>query len=242
MAVVTVVAAVPTAAAFAADPVPEDVRTAAVELYGVSVAYGDPPQTGLRDVSMQVLTGGYTAVIGAKGSGKTTLLTVLALLRRPDSGECVLFGEATRGLEPFERARIRRHVEYVAADGVLVPHLTALENVVLGMFTDPLSAAERHARGQALLGSVGLLDRADEPAAYLSGGERGRVAIASALASRPSLLLVDDPDPSMLDAIDAVRTPAVTLVTATRHPDAAERADNVVVLPVLGTVGFGVRD
>lgn len=218
------------AAATAYDPV-EMPGTAAVELYDVHASHpGDPGRPVLQGVSLLVPAGGYTAVLGPEGSGKTTLLNVLALTRRPDRGECVLFGEATSHLEAFERARIRRGIESVAASPELVPHLTVLENVMLGMFTDAIAAPERHRRAADLLHAVGMFDAADRPAAWLSGGEGGRVAIAAALASRPLLLLVDDPGPDMLDAIGAARVEGLAVVTATRSRDVAERADQVVPL------------
>jgi len=224
-----VVAAV-TAATTAFDPV-EMPGTAAVELYDVYVRHPvDAARAVLRGVTLIVPEGGYTAVLGGPESGKTTLLNVVGLVRRPERGECVLFGEATSELEAFERARIRRQIEFVAADPTLVPHLTVQENVMLGMFTDPIAAPERHSRATDLLRVVGMADCADMPAAKLSGGECGRVAIAGALASRPSLLLVDDPKPDVLDALDAVRVGGLTMITATCDPAVAERADKVVRL------------
>lgn len=229
---VTVVAAGTTAGCFLDDVAPEpgDVPVA-VDLRDVWVRFPTTPVvTALAGVSLHVPRGGYTAVVGPAECGKTTLLTVLGVLRRPDRGEYSLFGRPTACLEAFERAQLRRWVELCPPTPSLVPHLTALENVELGMFTDRAAAPDRRARAHELLGALGMGSQYDVPAARLSGGERRRVAIAGALASRPSLLLVDDPTPELLDVIDAVRTDSLTVVTATRHAAVAERADEVVEL------------
>lgn len=205
--------------------------TAAIELDDVHI-HG----CALKGLCLRVEAGAYAAIMGPPRCGKTTLLNVLALMRRPDIGEYFLFGLPTAMLEAHERSALRAHVELVPAEPELVPHLTALENVGLGLFHDPSAAAQRAQRARSLLELVGV-ERGEAPAAHLSGGERRRVAIACSLASRPSLLLCDDPTAglddhdaeSVLRALDAVRADGLTIVTATRRADVAARAELTVL-------------
>jgi putative ABC transport system ATP-binding protein len=200
--------------------------TAAIELEDVSV------RGRLAGATLRVDAGSYVSIVGPPETGKTTLLSVLALLRRPDEGDYVFFGQPTASLTAEGRSILRSHIELVPVECELVPQLTALENVGLGLFHDPSAAAERDHRARCLLERVGI-DRFDAPAAHLSGGERRRVAIACSLASRPSLLLCDEPArgldneeaKSVLDALDAVRQDDVTIVLTTRSPVVAARAD-----------------
>ena len=204
--------------------------TAAIQLEDVCVHAG-----GITGATLHVEAGSYISLVGPPECGKTTLLKVLALLRRPDEGEYLFFGQPTSTLTAEGRSILRSHIGLVPADCELVPHLTALENVALGLFHDPSAAAERDRRARCLLEQVGMT-RFDALAAHLSGGERRRVAIACSLASRPSLLLCDDPALGLdggdaqlvLEALDAVRDGDLTIVMATRSPTAAARADHAV--------------
>jgi putative ABC transport system ATP-binding protein len=179
-------------------------------------------------------------VHGESGSGKTTLLNLVAGILPVDEGTVEVMGEPLHGRGELARDRVRaRHVGYVFQTFNLLPHLTAFENVALGMAFRPAGDAGPRAAARDALVRVGLGDRLHHSTAQLSVGQRQRVAIARALAGRPGLVLADEPtanlDPArgrasldLLLAFAAERNAAVLLVT---HDTAVlERfADHVVL-------------
>jgi molybdate transport system ATP-binding protein len=144
------------------------------------------------DVRLEVPAGRCLALAGPSGAGKTTILRLLAGTVRPDRGRITrgeeLWLDTTKGIcWPPER----RRCGYVFQDYALFPHLNAWRNVAYGLRSVP--ARERKRAAINLLEQFGLADRADAKPASLSGGERQRVAVARALAPRPSVLLLDEP-------------------------------------------------
>lgn len=156
------------------------------------VTTGDSQLTILNDVSFSVAVGEAVAVVGASGSGKSTLLGLLAGLDEPTSGSVGIAGENLFALDEDGRAALRaRLVGFVFQSFNLLPAMTALENVML-----PLELAgdgDAAAAARTLLERVGLGARLGHYPKQLSGGEQQRVAIARAFASRPALLLADEP-------------------------------------------------
>jgi ABC-type lipoprotein export system ATPase subunit len=148
----------------------------------------------LRDVTGSVAAGEVVAVTGRSGSGKSTLLHLAAGIDAPSAGEVALLGRALSALSDAERTRLRRdRVGLVFQFFHLLPHLSALENVLVPALvaSDPPSPSE--ARARELLARVGLAERAGEAVQKLSGGEMQRVALCRALLRRPRLLLADEP-------------------------------------------------
>ncbi|HEY2936844.1 MAG TPA: ATP-binding cassette domain-containing protein [Gaiellaceae bacterium] len=159
----------------------------AAEVECVTKRFG--ARTVLDGLSERFSAGALTAVVGRSGTGKTTLLHLLAGLEEPSEGQVVLAGVTLTGVTRDRRAELRRRgVALVTQEPGLVPYLTALENVELGLALRSTSADPR-----AALVEVGLEHRLDLPASKLSAGERQRVAIARALAADVRLLLVDEP-------------------------------------------------
>ena len=156
------------------------------------VSTGATTLTILQDVSLEIAAGEAVAILGASGSGKTTLLALLAGLDVPTSGSVHIDGKDLCALDEDGRARLRRErVGFVFQSFQLLPALTAVENVML-----PLElAGDATARERATdwLGRVGLGARTTHYPRQLSGGEQQRVAVARAFASRPRLLLADEP-------------------------------------------------
>jgi ABC-type lipoprotein export system ATPase subunit len=143
----------------------------------------------LPGVSASFRAGTLTAVIGRSGSGKTTLLHLLAGLDRPTEGHVLVQGREIEGLDRADAAAVRReHVALITQEPGLVPHLSARENVELGLLVRGLDGD-----AEAALTEVGLGARLDHRADRLSAGERQRVAIARAIAAQPVLLLADEP-------------------------------------------------
>ena len=208
----------------------------ALEAVGIWKSYGQVPV--LRGVSLSVASGTLTAILGASGAGKSTLLRVVAGFEAADEGAITLGGVAVDSRVPPER----RHIGYVPQDGALFPHLTVRSNVAFSLpGGSPLSRRGRQADfiGE-MLDLVGLGDLGGRYPHELSGGQQQRVAIARALASRPRLVLLDEPfaalDASLrstvrADVLGALRATGTTGVLVTHDQDEAlSVADYVAVL------------
>lgn len=150
----------------------------------------------LDDVSVEVKRGEAVAIMGPSGCGKSTLLYMLGALERPSGGTVSLDGVAPFDLNDAEQSAFRNtHVGFVFQDHLLLPQLSALDNVLAPTLVsrDATTPRSRLERARALLNAVGLGNRAEHRPGELSGGERQRVAIARALIQQPSLLLCDEP-------------------------------------------------
>ncbi len=148
--------------------------------------------TILDAISLRVARGETLAIVGASGSGKSTLLALLAGLDTPSSGTIALAGQELTGLDEDGRARLRaKNVGFVFQSFQLLPHLTALENVMLPLELAGAKDAKRAALD--LLARVGLSQRSAHYPKHLSGGEQQRVALARAFAGKPAILFADEP-------------------------------------------------
>jgi ABC-type lipoprotein export system ATPase subunit len=228
----------PTAPAATAAPTGGPV---AAEVRGVVKRYPGSRRTVLDGVSDRFLGGALTALVGRSGSGKTTLLHLLAGLDTPTEGDVLVEG---RPLGPLDRAEVaavrRRHVGLVTQEPGLVPHLTAHENVELGLHLRGIAEGRRERAAEALA-QVGLDHRLDHRADRLSAGERQRVAIARAVAARPTVLLADEPT-ARLDEANAravgellaglARATGAAVVCATHDETLIEHAERVLTLDV----------
>ncbi|PAW65659.1 MAG: ABC transporter [Opitutia bacterium Tous-C1TDCM] len=166
--------------------------SAVLEVNAVTKAYG--PRRVLDGVSFKVAAGERFALTGPSGSGKTTLLNCLGGIDRPDTGSLDLLGQRIDRLDSDGLARLRREkIGTVFQFFHLLPTLSAAENIELPLQLLGLPPAERAPRVAAILGRVGLADRAHARPGQLSGGEQQRVAIARALVHRPALILADEP-------------------------------------------------
>jgi len=188
----------------------------------------------LEDVSIEIGTGEFLALMGPSGSGKTTLLNMIAAIDRPTSGELLVRGENVFSLNDRQVARWRNeHIGYVFQTFNLIPVLTAFENVELPLLLTKLSAAQRKEHVMTALTLVGLQDRADHLPKQLSGGQEQRVAIARAIVTDPTLLLCDEPTGD-LDSHSATEVLEIlkrlnedsqkTIVMVTHDPHAASYA------------------
>src|SRR5258706_3512379 len=156
--------------------------------------------TILDDINLSVAAGETVAMTGPSGSGKSTLLGLLAGLDTPTSGDVRIFGKDLFALDEDGRAALRAEtIGFVFQSFQLLPHLTALENVVLPLELAPNGRVTGEPLQQArdLLARVGLAERLAHYPKYLSGGEQQRVALARAFVSRPPILLADQPTGSL---------------------------------------------
>jgi phosphonate transport system ATP-binding protein len=165
-----------------------------------------PGREVLRGVDFRLPPGQATALIGANGSGKSTLLRCLVRLVEPTSGQVRLLGREMTALPPRALRQVRAEVGIVWQRHNLVPRLSALSNVVLGVqsrvsgprsWAQSLAPAAVRAEAMTCLDRVGLADRALVRVDNLSGGQQQRVAIARMLMQRPRLILADEPDASL---------------------------------------------
>jgi lipoprotein-releasing system ATP-binding protein len=163
----------------------------------VSKSYDTPrgPLPILEEISFSLEPGQSAAIMGPSGSGKSTLLYIIGALEPPTSGTVSLDGVNPWTLpEPRQASFRNERVGFVFQDHLLLPQLTALENVLTPALVRPQGVtADLRERGRQLLAQVGLADRAEHHPSELSGGERQRVAIARALIGSPGLLLCDEP-------------------------------------------------
>ncbi len=150
--------------------------------------------TALDRVSFQVRAGDFVVVIGRSGTGKSTVLGVMGGLLRPSSGEVFLDGESIWELDERSRARLRalKH-GFVFQNASVIPSLTVLENVLLPQAFLPQPTVANLSLAKGLVELMGLGSRLHAYPEQLSGGEKRRVAIASALMNDPPLLLADEP-------------------------------------------------
>jgi putative ABC transport system ATP-binding protein len=197
--------------------------------------------TALDEVSFRVEAGELVAIMGRSGSGKTTLLHLLGLLQPATSGQVLLEGVDTGGLEERRRTRLRRQrVGFVFQEYNLLGSLTALENVLLPLrYERSADLAGGLERATRLLDLVGLADRASHLPGELSGGERQRVAIARSLVLTPALVLADEATAAVdsdtcAQLLDLVRhlnvVERVAFVLVTHDPEVASVAGRVVHL------------
>jgi len=206
-----------------------------LELDAVVKRFGE--NVVLRGISLQLHRHEVVCLIGASGSGKSTLLRCANLLETIDDGTITLFGQSL--MDPrIDPDLVRRHVGMVFQSFNLFPHLSVLDNVMLG----PVRAQKRkgpEVREEALslLARIGLRDRADEYPDRLSGGQQQRVAIVRSLAMRPSLLLLDEVtsalDPTLvgevLDLLTDLARHGTTMLIATHEMNFAKDVAHQVV-------------
>ncbi len=148
----------------------------------------------LKGVSLELQPGELTLLMGPSGSGKTTLLSILGCILTPTEGTLSIAGESTEGLSPEGLADLRRrHVGFVFQSYNLFPTLNAIENVRLALDVRGEKYGDTVIKAETALREVGLAHRLRSFPGNMSGGEQQRVAVARALASKPSIILADEP-------------------------------------------------
>jgi len=150
------------------------------------------------DVSIQIASGEFVALVGPSGSGKTTMLSMLAALLQPTSGKILLDGQDLATMDDRERVTMRREkIGFTFQANNLVPYLSAVENVELMLRLNDKLDKTGKLRARELLARLGLAERMNNLPGQMSGGQQQRVAIARALIHNPSLVLADEPTASL---------------------------------------------
>jgi putative ABC transport system ATP-binding protein len=192
----------------------------------------------LNGVNLRVEGGERVAIMGPSGSGKSTLLSLLAGLDRPTSGAVLVDGRNLATLSRAQLAEMRRTtIGYVPQDPSLLPMLTAEENIGLPLAMIGIDVVARERRVTELLELVDLSAKARALPEELSGGQQQRVSVARALATRPAVLLADEPAGSLDSAtaqsvirtiVQAAEQRGMALVLVTHERDEAAYAGRVV--------------
>lgn len=201
-----------------------------------SLRSGDKPLQILKDINLSFEAASSSALMGASGSGKTTLLGLLAGLDLPSSGQVMFEGKNITAMDEDQRARLRAgKVSFIFQAFQLLPHLTAIENVLLSL--EILERPDARQRATALLQRVGLGERLHHYPNQLSGGEQQRCAIARAFAADPVLLFADEPTGNLDEAtghhvIDLLfelnREQQTCLIIATHDNHLAQRCRRII--------------
>lgn len=210
-----------------------------IEVCGLTRVYGDGAAVhALAGVDLSIEAGEFVAIVGPSGSGKSTLLHILGALDRPSAGVVRVGGRDLTHVRDLDAFRSRT-VGFVFQLHNLLPTLTALENIEVPMIEVTWKPWERRRRARELLALVGLEPRSEFLPGKLSGGERQRIAIARALANRPSLLLADEPTGNLdthmtseiMNLLERVnREQGVTILAVTHNHEVASRTRRIVTL------------
>ena len=210
-----------------------------LNLQNVSKRYaGNTPI--LNDLSFQLNTGDYIAIMGESGSGKSTLLNLIAGLDTPDTGHVTLDGEDLAALSDEARTPLRAsNIGFIFQAFHLLPHLSLLHNVALPLALLGRPYSQRDAQARTLLASLGLAGREASLPRELSGGEMQRAAIARALIHAPKLVLADEPTGN-LDSRSAetvlallkqqIKGRGAAGILITHSLAAAQTADRILIL------------
>ncbi len=184
-----------------------------LEIRGLTVSYDG--LLALDDVSMQVGTGEFVAVIGANGAGKTTLVKTIIGLMRPKAGSIRLDGQEVAGRAPYEI--VERGIATVPEGRRLFPELTVRENLLLGAYIPRMRADAPRRMQQVFELFPTLRERLGQRAGLMSGGEQQMLAIGRALMSEPQLLILDEPSLGLSPKlVDEVLTAVAALHTVGR--------------------------
>lgn len=214
-----------------------------LELKGIKREFslGTEKVRALKGVTFDVLKGEFVTIMGSSGSGKTTLLNTLGCLDKPSEGIYLLDGVNVGELLRDELARLRNEkIGFVFQSYNLLPRTSALENVELPLFYNPLiTASVRRKRAAAALDAVGLSKRMHHMPNELSGGQQQRVAIARALVNEPVMLLADEATGN-LDTRTSYEIMSLmqelnneqgkTIVFVTHEPDIAAFSNRTIIL------------
>jgi len=228
------------AGAAAGNAVADGIPDPLIRLRGVTKTYGTGATAfqALKGVDLDIAAGDFVAVMGPSGSGKSTTMNILGCLDVPTDGEFIFMGHHVESLDRDQRALLRRkYFGFVFQGFNLLARTSALENVELPLLYRGDAKAERREMAMAALDQVGLKEWWDHTPGELSGGQQQRVAIARAIATKPAVLLADEPTGN-LDSersieimellADLNKNPGITVLMVTHEREMAAFARTIV--------------
>ena len=198
---------------------------------------GDITTTALKDVSLDILQGSFTCIVGPSGHGKSTLMHLIGGLDRPSNGKVYIDNVEISSITNNDLARLRaKKIGFVFQFFNLLQGLTALENVEIAMMLAGVPENKQRIRAEELLALVGLAEKAGSRPGQLSGGQQQRVAIARALANDPDILLMDEPtgnldsvaEAEVLDLLQTLHGQGKTVIIVTHSDEVAKRAERII--------------
>jgi len=191
----------------------------------------------LRDVSLDIHSNEYVALMGPSGSGKSTLMNILGCLDTPSSGVYTFKGLDVNEMTDDDLAEIRnKEIGFVFQTFNLLPRATALKNIELPLIYSGISSEDRKERAIKALEDVGLGDRMLHRPNELSGGQRQRVAVARALVTKPSIILADEPTGNLdtktgieiMKLFQELWSKGNTVILVTHEEDIARHARRII--------------
>ena len=193
----------------------------------------------LKGINLTIEEGELVAIMGSSGSGKSTILNILGMLDNADEGEYLLDKVPIKDLNETKAAKYRnKFLGFVFQSFNLINYKSALENIMLPLYYQGVPRKERQMLAMDYLEKVGLKDWATHLPNELSGGQKQRVAIARAMASRPKVLLADEPTGALdtktshevMDLIQKINEEGKTILVVTHEPDIANMCKRIVQL------------
>ena len=210
-----------------------------LELKKINKSYktGSFIQKALKDVSIEFRKNEFVAILGQSGSGKTTLLNIIGGLDRYDNGDLIINNKSTKKFKNIDWDRYRNNcVGFIFQSYNLIPHITILDNVEMGMTLSGVSARTRKRKAKAALKKVGLLEHIHKKPNQLSGGQMQRVAIARALVNDPEIILADEPTGALdtktsVQIMDLIKDIAKDklVIMVTHNPELANTYANRII-------------
>lgn len=189
----------------------------------------------LKDVSLELAKGEFTAIVGRSGSGKSTLLHIIGMLDDFSDGEYYWENQKVSNLSNANKTKLRaKNVGFIKQDFALIEEYSVLENVMLPLY--PLKSKNKKAISLEAIEAMGLKKLANKSASELSGGEKQRVAIARAIVNKPSLILADEPTGSLdsktsadiVELFKKLNSEGKTIIIVTHNNEVAKQCKRVI--------------